>query len=42
VVLDRGQVGAEPSIGLDNTSPANLEERDEGRPKVPTLSCQVV
>jgi hypothetical protein len=42
VVLDRGQVGAEASIGLDNTSPADLEQRDEGRPKVPTIQCQLV
>jgi len=41
VVLDRGQMGTEASVGLDDAAPADLEERDERRAKVPGIPCQL-
>lgn len=35
VVLDRVEVGAEAGIGLDDTTPSNLQERNERGAKVP-------
>jgi len=41
VVLDSGQVRTESGIGLDDTTPSNLQDRDKGRSEVPgVFQCQ--
>lgn len=42
MVLDRGEVGTETSIDLDDASESDLKKGNERRAEVPNSHCQFV